>query len=273
MPRLAPTLVLSSLLALAPPAHLAVADDRLPGEVAELTEEVRAKAQKEVEALCGAADLDAAKKPRRTLLTMGPAVWPVIENRMKLLPPTQTRPHFNFLKAMLLKKEEPEFDYLRSRLRRLFLTDQPQNFRNEIFAFRVGRPDPKEPRKKIPPTVRPQMIGTHSLYRSGDGSIVVLIGGDGTDSMPDSPDIDLTEEAAGFVAAVSGKPRPAARHSGKGGVVNVTAPLGFAVAWASDGAEGQRPGGEGGEGGSPKATGGAGKYDRAGNAGNGAPGG
>src|SRR5262249_53233618 len=82
------------------PAARARADDKMPGEVAELTEEARAKAQKEVEALCGAENEEAAKKPRRALLQMGPAVWPVIENRMKLLPPAQARPHFSYLKAM-----------------------------------------------------------------------------------------------------------------------------------------------------------------------------
>src|SRR5262245_16704650 len=117
-PLLPAPLLLGTLLALAAPGAPARADDRMPGEVAELTEEARAKAQKEVEALCGAADEEAAKKPRRELLKMGPAVWPVIENRMKLLPPAQTRPNFNFLKALLAKKDEPEFDYLRSRLRR-----------------------------------------------------------------------------------------------------------------------------------------------------------
>jgi hypothetical protein len=273
LPLLLRPLVLWGLLALVAPAAPLCADDRMPGEAAELTEEVRAKAQKEVEALCAAPDLEAAKKPRRALLVMGPAVWPVIENRMKLLPPAQTRPHFAFLKALLVKKDEPEFEHLRGRLRRVFLMDALQNLRTELANFRVGRPDPAKPGQKIPPTARPKMIGTHALYRSGDGSIVVLFGGDGTDAAPDSPDIDLTEDSAGFVAAVSGKPRPAARHSGKGGVVNVTAPMGFAVAWASDGAEGMRPGGEGGEGGSPKAVGGAGMHERPGAGGPGAPGG
>src|SRR5258705_13339294 len=107
-PRLVSPLVLTAFLFVAAPAVPAAAEDRMRGDVTELTEEARAKAQKEVEALCGAADEEAAKKPRRALLQMGPAVWSVIENRMKLLPPAQTRPHFNFLKAMLLKKEEPE---------------------------------------------------------------------------------------------------------------------------------------------------------------------
>src|SRR5262249_54926703 len=143
----------------------------------------------------------------------------------------------------------------------------------EVGDFRAGRPDPKDRSKKIAPTVRPTMVGTHAVYRSGDGSIVLLFGGDGTEAAPDSPDIDLTEADAGFVAAISGKPRPAPRHSGKGGAVNVNAPMGFAVAWAADGADGVKPGGEGGEAGSPKATGAVGVYEHAGTGGAGAPGG
>ena len=273
MHRIPPALLLSSLLAFAAAPRPVVADDRMPGEVGELTEEVRARAQKEVEALCAAADLEAAKKPRRALLTMGPAVWPVIENRMKLLPPAQVRPQFALLKALLARKDEPEFDRLRGRLRRVFLMDAFQNLRNEFAQFRVGRPDPKTPGQKIAPTVRPVMAGAHAVYRSGDGSIVLLFGGDATEGAPDSPDIDLIEDTAGFVAAVSGKPRSAPRHSGKGGAVNVTATQGFAVAWAADGADGLRPGGEGGEGGSPKAVGAAGTYEHAGAGGAGAAGG
>ena len=85
-----PLLALGTPAAVFLPAAPARADDRMPGEVAELTEDARAKAQKEVEALCGAADAEAAKKPRRALLQMGPAVWPVVENRMR---PCRPRRH------------------------------------------------------------------------------------------------------------------------------------------------------------------------------------
>jgi hypothetical protein len=265
--------LLAALLPFAAPHAPASADDRMPGEAIELTEEVRATAQKEVDALCAAPDEEGAKKPRRALLILGPAVWPVIENRMKLLPPAQARPHLNYLRALLSKKEEPEFDWVRGRIRRVIIVGRLEDMRQVMADFRVGRPDPKKPGQKIAPTVRPTVVVGGTLYRSGDGSIVLCYGADGTDKAPDSVDIDLTEPDAGFVAALSGKPKPAPRHSGKGGVVNVTAPMGFAFAWASDGAEGMRPGGEGGEGGSPKAVGGAGTFERTGNGGAGAPGG
>ena len=137
--------------------------------------------------------------------------------------------------------------------------------------FRRGRPDPAKPAAKIPPACRPVLAGTTSVFRSADGTIVLAFGADGTEKAPDAPDVALSEASAGFAAAVGGKPRPAAHNSGRGGAVSVLAPMGYAFAWAANGADGVRPGGAAGDGGTAEAKGGAGEHAHAGSGGAGAP--
>lgn len=270
---LATVLILGSLLA-APSMPQAVADSRLPGEVGELTPEVRAVAQKHVDVIVKGEGAEGdVPKARRALLLMGPAIWPVVDNAMRLAPPDAARPHLNYLKALLVKKVEPEFEYLRERLRRTTLVGTPPALLKELNDFRLGRPDPAKPTKRLPPSVVPTKAGPTTVYRSADGTIVLAFGADATEKDPDAPDVGVSEAAAGFVMAVGGKPLPFARRSGKGGNVTVSAPMGYAFAWATDGAVGMAPGGEGGEGGSGEAHGGAGEHARSGNGGAGAPGG
>lgn len=252
-------------------ATSAGADAKLPGEASELTPEVRAAAQKLVDVIVkGEGEV---VKARRGLLVMGPAIWPVIDNALRLAPPDAARPHLNYLKALLVKKVEPEFEYLRERLRRTSLVGAPPALLKEMNDFRIGRPDPAKPGKRLPPSVTPTTDGTKSVYRSSDGTLVLAFGADATDQSPDAVDVGVSEATAGFVMAVGGKPMPFARRSGKGANVSVSAPMGFAFAWATDGAAGQAPGGEGGEGGTADAHGGAGEHARSGSGGAGAPGG
>jgi hypothetical protein len=267
-------LLLASLflcvLAAAPPR--AAADERLPGEAAELNDEVRAKVKGHLDALFAAKDLEAAVKARRAILTIGPVAWPVVENASRLLPPPAAKPHLNYLKALLVKKEEPEWEWLRGRLRRVSLVGNLDSVKGEILQFRLGRPDPAKPGQKIPPTCRPTKTGTTEVWRSGDGTIVLAFGGDATASNADAPDLRLDEPTAGFVAAVGGTPRPLPRHSGKGGLVSVKAPMGFVWAWAANGADGMKPAGEGGEGGELAVEAGAGSHEHKATGGAGAPG-
>jgi hypothetical protein len=274
---LAALLVSLGLLGLVPPS--AHADERLPGEVATLDDDARAKAKAQIDALYAALkEEDAAKrkdgvhKARRALLAMGPEIWPVLENASRLVPPEASKPHYSYLRALLVKKEEPEFEYLRQRLRRQLLIGNVEGIRAEVLGFRIGRPDPKKAGAKIPPAAKPTMKGPTYVFRSADGSLVLAYGGDGNDKNADAPDVTLDEATAGFVVALGGSPKPLKRHSGGGGHVVVAAPMGFAFAWASDGAPGVRPGGEGGDGGEAQATGGAGEFAHSGAGGAGAPG-
>lgn len=271
--RLVTVVVLAAALA-TPSARPAHADSKLPGEASELTPEVRTAAQKHVDVIVkgGGAEGDVAKA-RRALLVLGPAIWPVLENALRLAPPDAARPHLNYLKALLVKKAEPEFEHLRERLRRTILVGAAPTLLKEMNDFRIGRPDPAKPGKRLPCSIVPTKAGTTAVYRSADGTIVLAFGADATDKDPDAVDVGVNEPTAGFVMAVGGKAKSFSRRSGKGANVSVSAPMGFAFAWATDGAVGMAPGGEGGEGGTADAHGGAGEHARSGNGGAGAPGG
>jgi hypothetical protein len=207
-------------------APVARADSKLPGEASELTPEVRTAAQKLVDVIVkGEGDV---AKARRGLLVMGPAIWPVVDNALRLAPPDAARPHLNYLKALLVKKVEPEFEFLRERLRRTSLVGAPPALLKELNDFRIGRPVPAKPGKRLPPCVTPSSDGTKTVYRSGDGTIVLAFGADATEQSPDAVDVGVSEAAAGFVMAVGGKPVPFARRSGKGANVTVSAPMGYA---------------------------------------------
>lgn len=265
--RLAGALALAFALA----SPVATADTKLPGEAIELTPEVRTAAQKHVDVIVrGEGDVP---KARRALLVLGPAIWPVVENAMRLAPPDAARAHLNYLKALLVKKAEPEFEHLRERLRRTVLVGAAPSLLKEMNDFRLGRPDPAKAGKRLPCTIVPSKAGSTTVYRSADGTIVLAFGADATEKDPDALDVGVSEAAAGFVMAVGGKAMPFARRSGKGANVTVSAPMGFAFAWATDGAAGLAPGGEGGEGGNAEAHGGAGEHARSGSGGAGAPGG
>jgi hypothetical protein len=257
------------LLSIGVPA--ARADGKVPGEAGELTAEVRATAQKHVDAIVGAKEAKDGEKPQRALLVMGPVVWPVIENALRLVPPDSARARLHLLKALLAKKTEPEFEHLRERLRLKFLGGSLEAVQTELTAFRTGRPDPAKPGKKIPPSVKPTTLGTSSVYRSADGSIVIAFGADGTAQKPDAGPVSLNEATAGFVAGVGGRALPNPRASGAGSEVLVVAPLGFAYAYGTDGANGMKGGGEGGQAGTAEARGGAGQFARSGTGGAGGP--
>jgi hypothetical protein len=257
-----------ALLSIHVPAALA---DKVPGEANELTPEVRTTAQKHVDAIVAAKEAKDGEKPQRALLVLGPVVWPVIENALRLVPPEAARARFHFLKALLAKKTEPEFEHLRERLRLKFLGGSHEAIHAELIAFRTGRPDPSKPGKKIPPAVKPTTLGTSAVYRSADGSIVIGFGADGTAEKPDAGPVSLNEATAGFVAGVGGRALTSPRASGGGSEIVVTAPLGFAYAYATDGATGAKGGGEGGQAGSSEARGGAGQFSRNGTGGAGGP--
>src|SRR5262245_56119348 len=247
-------------------------DDRLPGEADALTDKVKADASAYIDTIVsGKGDPLPA---RRALLKLGPVVWPLIENASRLLPPDEAKPHLNLLKALLVKKTEPEFEALRSKLRRRFLVDDKdlKSVQADLLEFRLGLPDPAHKGKRLPLSVKPTPLGTVAVYRSSDGSIVLAFGGDADDKHPDAPETTITDENAGFVAAIGGRPIPFERQAGKGSDVSVNAPHGFAFAWATDGAAGKAPGGAGGDGGVATPKGGAGNYGRSGNGGAGAPG-
>ena len=262
-------LPLLALSTLAGPATRVLGDDRLPGEVAELTDKTRAEAQVQLDVITKATG--DAGKARRALLVMGPVIWPAVDNTMRLTPPDAARPHLNFLKALLLKKAEPEFEILRTRLRRKMLTGDLAGIGSELNEFRLGPKDPANAGKRLPLKVVPTKAATAMVYRSSDGSIAIAFGNDATDKKPDAPELSLTEPVAGFAAAVGGRAMPYARTSGKGCDVACEAPQGFAYAWATDGAVGKAPGGSGGDAGTATAKGGAGEFTRAGNGGAAAP--
>ncbi|MCC7138709.1 MAG: hypothetical protein IT460_09820 [Planctomycetes bacterium] len=267
---LAPMLLAAALLAPVAIPTAARAEDRIPGEATELTDKVRADALKQVEVIVkGPGDPVAA---RRVLLRMGPVVWPVLDNALRLTPPDAARPHLLFLKALLVKKAEPEFEALRGKLRRRFLIDDMKGISADLTAFRLGLPDPANPGKRLPLSVKSTRPGSTELFRSADGTILLGFGADGTDKKPDAPDASATDPMAGFVAVVAGKGAPYDRQSGKGGDASATADNGFAWAWAADGAPGKGAGGAGGQGGSALPKGGAGQWGRSGDGGPGGPG-
>jgi hypothetical protein len=269
-PRLRPLLAVLALLLLLP-APPAGADAKVPGEADALTPEVRAAAQKHVDAIVAAKEAKDGEKAQRALLVLGPVVWPVVENALRLGPPEAARARFHFLKALLAKKAEPEFEHLRQRLRLKLLGGALSGVRDEVVEFRSGRPDPADPRKRVPPSVAPKTQGTATVYRSADGSIVLAFAADGTAAKPDAGPVSLDEPTAGFVAAIGGRAQTRERASGGGSDVTVTAPLGFAYAYASDGAPGAKGGGDGGQGGAAEARGGAGQWGRSGTGGAGGP--
>src|SRR5262245_8429538 len=111
----------AAALAGSAPVRVALAGDPIPSDAGALTDKVRAEAQAHIDAITkGAGDVAA---PRRALVKMGPIVWPVVENALKLLPPEAAKPHLNLVRALIAKKKEPEFEALRERLRTRFLTD------------------------------------------------------------------------------------------------------------------------------------------------------
>jgi hypothetical protein len=248
----------------------AFSGDKLPGEVEALTDKVRADAQKLVDTIVkGEGDMTV---PRRALVRLGPVVWPVVENAMKLMPPDAAKPHFSLVKALLAPKSEPEFETLRARLRKRLLMDDWKGAYTELSTFRLGLPDPANKGKFLPHSVKPMVLGGLSTFRSSDGSIVLGYGADADEKKPDATETQVSDDNAGFVAAIGGKPLPFERQSGKGSDVSVTATNGFAWAWATDGAAGKSPGGSGGEAGVATATGGAGQFARTGDGGKSAPG-
>jgi hypothetical protein len=253
-------------------ARPAAADDRLPGEADALTDKVKADATALIATIVsGKGDVLAA---RRALLKLGPVVWPLVENASRLLPPEEAKPHFGLLKALLLKKSEPEFEALRGKLRRRFLVDDKElkAVQADLLEFRLGLPDPDHKGKRLPLSVKPTPLGHVAVFRSADASIVLAFGGDADEKRPDCQETVMTDDIAGFVAAIGGKSVPFERQSGKGGDVTVNAAHGFAFAWATDGAPGKAPGGAGGDAGVAIAKGGAGQYVHNGNGGKGAPG-
>jgi hypothetical protein len=265
----APLALLLASILLCVPAPTARADDRLPGEAGELTPAVRTQAQAHLDVLVKGGP--EGLKARRALLVLGPSVWPVVENTLRLAPSTESRAHLHFLKALLAKKAEPELETLRGRLRRKALMDDMAGVLREVNEFRAGRPDPNHKGVRIPPQVPSKLEGKTTIFRSSDGSLVLAFGGDGTAKEPDAPIVSVSDPIAGLVVAVGGKAMPFARRSGNGSEITVGAPNGFAWAYASDGAAGQAPGGLGGEGGTAQAQGGAGQWSRSGTVGVTAP--
>jgi hypothetical protein len=262
--RIPAVLLVTSLVLVSPGVRTARADAKIPGEADALTDEVRATVQKHLEVIGRISDdpktKTDAEKARRAILVLGPVVYPVVENAMRLGAAEAARPHLNYLKALLAPKAEPEFEAFRNRARRTILSGSIEALSREANEFRMGKPDPKKPGKRIPPTIQPVKSGLGIAFRSADGSIVVAFGGDGDEKTPDCADFNVNEPAAGLVIAIGGRPFPFPRTSGHGANVTVTAPTGFAFAWATDGAPGKAPGGNGGEGGAASASGGVGAY-------------
>ncbi|MBL9088685.1 MAG: hypothetical protein JNM10_16220 [Planctomycetia bacterium] len=272
LPRLAPVLLLSLLAGPLGGPRAAVADDKVLGEATELTEKVRADALKLIDTVSKSTVEKDVLAARRGLLKLGPVVWPVIENALRLGPPEGARPHLNLLKAMLAKKTEPEFEALRARLRKRMMMDDLKGMQSELAAFRLGLPDPAKPGKRLPLSCKSTKVGSTVVYRSSDGSLVVGYGNDADEKAPDAPEASVTDSMAGFVAVFGGKPVPFERQSGRGADTTANATNGFAWAWASDGAPGKAPGGAGGVAGAATASGGAGQFARSGDGGAGAPG-
>lgn len=270
--RFVPLLVASvvSLPFAAPPA--VVADDKVLGEATELTDKVRAETQKQLDVITKSTVEKDVVAARRALLKLGPVVWPVVENALRLGPPEGARPHLALVKALLAKKTEPEFESLRARLRKRMLMDDVKGMQAELASFRLGLPDPAKAGKRLPMSCKPTKLGSTTVYRSSDGSLVVGYGADGDDKQPDAPEASVTDSVAGFVAVLGGKPAPFERQSGRGADATANASNGFAWAWATDGAPGKPPGGAGGIAGAANATGGAGQFSRSGDGGAGAPG-
>ncbi len=179
--------VLLALLAgpLAPP-RTAAADDKVLGEATELTEKVRADALKLIDVVSKSTVEKDVIAARRGLLKLGPVVWPVIENALRLGPPEAARPHLNLLKAMLAKKTEPEFEALRGRLRKRMMMDDLKGMQAELASFRLGLPDPAKPGKRLPLSCKSTKVGSTTVYRSSDGALVVGYGGDADEKVPDA---------------------------------------------------------------------------------------
>jgi hypothetical protein len=237
-------------------------EPRLPGEAAELTAEVRTKAQAHVDAIVAGKE---PAKAARSLLQMGPAVWPVVEEKMRVIVDAGPRPWFHYLKALLVPKADPDFEALRARLRRTILSGRLEAVAADLAEFRRGRPDPAQ-RGKFLPHATPPTDGDAGakVYRSPDGTIVVAFGMDGTREKPDAGDAAILDPTAGFVAAVGGRGTPAQGVSGRAGHASVVAENGFAFAYAPDGSDGQKPDGQGGDGGVAEGRGGAGQHVRQG---------
>jgi hypothetical protein len=257
------TLLLATAALLAP--RPAAAEDRMPGEVAELTPEARTKTQAHVAAIVAGKE---PAKAARAIVLLGPKVWPVVEETVRVTVADAPKPWFSYLRALLVPKAEPDFEALRVRLRRSVLVGRTDGILSDLLEFRRGLPDPERKGKRLPIGVPPQTLtGGGKAYRSGDGSIVVAFGAEGTTKEPDPPDLFLADAQAGFVAAVGGRGAPVEGAAGRGGSVTVNAENGFSFAWAGDGADGQKPDGQGGAGGVAEGQGGAGVHLRQGVAG------
>jgi hypothetical protein len=253
-------LLACALLALAP-VPLA-AEDRLPGEAASLTDDVRAKAEKHVAAIVAGKE---PEKAARALLVLGPAVWPVIDQSRRVSVADAPKPWFGYLHALLVPKGDPDFEALRARLRRSILSGRPDAIAGDLREFRRGRPDPAQRGKQLPLAVPVQELpGGGKSYRSSDGTILVGFGGDGNAKNPDAGDVSLSDPTPGFVAAMGGRGLPAPDVGGRGGHAVAVAENGYAFAWAQDGADGEKPQGRGGEAGVAEARGGAGSHVRQG---------
>ena len=258
---------------------LATAGDVLPGEKTELTTEVRAEAEAQLKIIRDGTG-EPVVKARTALLRMGPVVWPVIENAIHLTVTDPPKPHLKYLKALLGPKTEPEFEWLRGRLRRAILIGKPEAFLTEFTQFRAGIPDPVKPSVRVPPKCPTTPVAGGGLsYRSADRSIVIAFGADAiapkdpkVNFHPDGGDITVEDPTAGFLVVIGGKPIPAPRTSGRGGNAVAHAPQGFAYAWAQNGAKGMKPGGQGGDASTADAKGGAGDWSHPGDGGAGADG-
>jgi hypothetical protein len=242
--RALPLLFAAAVLSVASRAR---AEDRLPGEAAELTPEVREKAKAHVAAIVAG---KAPEKAARALLLLGPVVWPVVEEVQRVTVADEPKPWFAYLKALLVPKAEPDFEELRRRLRRTLLGRGPSGAITDLSDFRRGRPDPEQKGKRLPLAVPAQPLENGAkAYRSSDGSIVVAFGVEGTDKAPDGGDVSISDERAGIVAAVAGRGIGAPTLSGRGGHASAVAENGWAFAFGADGADGQKPGGQAGDGG------------------------
>jgi hypothetical protein len=251
--------------ALAPAPRVAVAGDLLPGEVPDLTPDARAAAQKQIDALNAGTD---CPKSVRALLAMGPAIWPVLENAMRLNPPEAARPHFNYLKALLHKKADPDFEVLRDGLRRKMLTGGVGLVYGVCQEFRIGRPDPAKPGKRLPLGPKPTKNAQGAnVFKCPDGTITLAFGADGVAKAEDAADSEIEDATAGVVIVIAGRAMSAPGSSGHGANVTVRAPNGFAYAWAGDGANAVKPDGTPGEAGVAEATGAAGQFAHQGKAG------
>jgi hypothetical protein len=241
----------------------AAADEpRLPGEAAELTPEVRAKAQPHVDAIVAGKE---PGKAAQALLRLGPAAWPVVEEKARIVVDPAPRPWLQYLRALLVPQSDPDFEELRRRLRRTILSGRVEAIASDLQAFRRGRPDPEKRGRTLPHATPPTDVpGGARQHRSPDGSFVLVFGSEGTKEKPDGGDASAQDPMAGFVAAVGGHGVPAESVSGRGGNASAVADNGFAFAYAQDGAPGQKPDGQGGDGGTADGRGEAGTHVRQG---------